>query len=258
MTYYLFGVALAIVSSVLTGLRMRSIYHKQAACLETSAARESHDLRSEIEELLARLGSLESIKTQVEAEAEILRSEKSELLGRIDALVAEERRRSAEHCAELDKLRATNISLKADASLRVKTLADEVSQLKDVAFTFEHWHDDMNSLMAQNREMRGQNEVFDQIVKHIVILSLNAAIEAARAGDSGRGFAVVADEVRKLAFRSQDLSKEYGKSLHKNDLTTTAAFQEIQADGKLVMAAISSIEAQIGHLKTELAKSHDD
>jgi len=258
MTYYLFGVALAIVSSVLTGLRMRSIHHKQTACLETNAARESHDLRSENEVLVTRLGHLERIKARVETEAEILRSEKSELLGRIEALVAEERRQSAEHGAELENLRAANDRLRSDAASRIETLAAEVNQLKDVAFTFEHWHDDMNSLMAQNREMRRQNEVFDSIVKHIVILALNAAIEAARAGDSGRGFAVVADEVRKLAFRSQDLSKDYGRSLHKNDLTTTAAFQEIQADGKLVMAAISSIEAQIGHLKTGLAKSHDD
>ena len=53
MTYYLFGVALAIVSSVLTGLRMRSIHHKRMACLETNAARESHDLRNEIEVLPA-------------------------------------------------------------------------------------------------------------------------------------------------------------------------------------------------------------
>jgi methyl-accepting chemotaxis protein len=258
MTYYLFGVALAIVSSVLTGLRMCSIHHKQMACLGANAARESHDLRSEIEVLLARLGSLESTKAQGEAETAILRSEKLELLGRVETLTAEERKQSVEHGAELEELRAANNNLRSDATSRIETLATEVNQLKDVAFTFEHWHEDMNSLMAQNREMRRQNEVFDSIVKHIVILALNAAIEAARAGDSGRGFAVVADEVRKLAFRSQDLSKDYGRSLHKNDLTTTAAFQEIQADGKLVMAAISSIEAQIGHLKTGLAKSHDD
>jgi len=258
MTYYLFGIVLVIVLLAFIGLHMRSVYHKQITCLEISAARETHDLRTDIEALLATRGSLESIKVQVETEAGMLRLEKSELLGRVETLVADERRRSAEQGAELDTLRARNIGLKADALSRIETLAAEVSQLKDVAFTFEHWHEDMHSLMAQNREMHGQNEAFDAIVKHIVILALNAAIEAARAGDSGRGFAVVADEVRKLAFRSQDLSKEYGRSLHKNDLTTTAAFQEIQADGKLVMAAISSIEAQIGHLKTGLGKAHDD
>ena len=106
--------------------------------------------------------------------------------------------------------------------------------------------------MVQNREMHKQNQEFASIVKHVVILSLNAAIEAARAGESWRGFAVVADEVRTLAFRSESLSKEYSKSLHKNDLTTTATFQEIQADGKMITAAISSVEATIGQLKSRL------
>jgi methyl-accepting chemotaxis protein len=82
---------------------------------------------------------------------------------------------------------------------------------------------------------------------------LNAAIEAARAGESGRGFAVVADEVRKLAARSEALSIEYGRSLHKNDLTTTATFQEIQADGKMIVAAISGVEAIIGQLKARIS-----
>lgn len=107
--------------------------------------------------------------------------------------------------------------------------------------------------MEQNREMHKQNSEFASIVKHVVLLSLNAAIEAARAGEAGRGFAVVADEVQVLAVRSEALSKEYSKSLHRNDLTTTATFQEIQADGKMIIGAISSLEALIGKVKSRLS-----
>ncbi len=143
-------------------------------------------------------------------------------------------------------------ALRTDLLHSVETLANEAAQLRNVAITFEHWHEEMDSLMAQNREMHQQNTEFGAIVKHIVIVALNAAIEAARAGETGRTFAVVADEVRTLASRSETLSKDYSNSLYKNDLTTMATFQEIQADGKMIISAIGGLESLVGRLKTRL------
>ncbi len=164
--------------------------------------------------------------------------------------------RQAELAAELDAARAELASVQAGrAALKaallgpVERLAGEINQLRHLALTFEHWHGEMNSLMEQNREMHRENAEFSAIVKNIVILSLNAAIEAARAGESGRGFGVVADEVRNLAARSEALSKDFSRSLHKNDLTTTATFQEIQTDGKMIISAISGIDSLIGQLR---------
>lgn len=68
----------------------------------------------------------------------------------------------------------------------------------------------------------------------------------------GRGFAVVAEQVNALAVRSEALSQEYGLSLNKNDLITTATFQDIQASGKMMMAAFAAMDSKIGQLRSAL------
>ncbi len=142
--------------------------------------------------------------------------------------------------------------LKSGLLYRINSLADEAGELKNVAVTFEHWHKEMDSLMEQNRHMRSKNQEFAAIVKHVILVALNASIEAARAGEWGRGFAVVADQVNALAVRSEVLSQEYGHSLMKNDLITTVTFQDIQASGKMMMAAFSAMDAKIAQLHSSL------
>lgn len=183
--------------------------------------------------------SLRNANDQLRADVEDLRR-KTKVLSRAQAADAESRQAAA------SAIRTTFLK-------SLDALQADVGDLREVAATFDHWHNEMNALMLQNREMLKQNSEFGDIVRYVIMLSLNAAIEAARAGESGRGFAVVADEVRKLATRSDTLSKQFSESLDQNSLTTTAAFQEIQADGKMVMAAISGLEASIERLRRGIA-----
>jgi methyl-accepting chemotaxis protein len=173
----------------------------------------------------------------------------------LEVTVAELRDDLARQAALVDETRAALAAANENRDQLARDaqrIADEAQRLKSLAATFERWHEQMISLMTQNQDMHTKNQELSSIVRHVVIVSLNASIEAARAGQAGRGFAVVASEVRSLAARSEELSKSYRDSLHRNDLTTTATFQDIQAGGKMIAASLASVESLASQFQSRL------
>ncbi|CAE6691163.1 hypothetical protein R69658_00046 [Paraburkholderia aspalathi] len=231
----------AMAGSAVTAL-LAFVVHK------LQSARLTARLRDEAE---ARIKALSAAQAD---HAEAIR-EREQAAQEMEALAAQLREELRQQSASVDELRVTLKAATDDKDQwahQARQIAGEAARLKSLGATFERWHEQMISLMTQNHDMHAKNQELSSIVRHVVIVSLNASIEAARAGPAGRGFAVVASEVRALAARSEELSKSYRDSLHRNDLTTTSTFQDIQAGGKMIAASLSSVESLANQFHSKL------
>ncbi|ELI6431294.1 methyl-accepting chemotaxis protein [Aeromonas salmonicida] len=133
---------------------------------------------------------------------------------------------------------ATQVS--SSAELGANTVNDSIKRIEQVAGAIESTAVVIRQLGDDSRNIGMVLEVIRGIAEQTNLLALNAAIEAARAGEQGRGFAVVADEVRTLAKRTQDSTSQINTIIAELQQRAEQAGTTMQQSQEMMNSTVST------------------
>ena len=151
----------------------------------------------------------------------------------------------------------------------ISTSGMEIVELamKNIRQQSEHTKDNatkIENLARQSREIGSIVSTIDDIAAQTNLLALNAAIEAARAGEAGRGFAVVADEVRALASRTSQSTQEISKMVKNIQDEATMATDSINVsvenmdkvaeDAQNIVQILNNITEHVNDVNTQITQ----
>ncbi|WP_206809507.1 methyl-accepting chemotaxis protein [Paradesulfitobacterium ferrireducens] len=244
-------VALARQADVLaTGNLQVEISTKQPGelgVLGTSLASMVHNTRSVLQALKAGIGNLDSATGEITQAAEGMAQVSEQIaltIGQMSAstqetanTVGEVNKSQANSATEFERLvrnveamAATTGETVTQTQQGAKIMADLTGSIGETNIKSQLVQAAMDRLTTQAKDISGITSVIAQIAEQTNLLALNAAIEAARAGEAGRGFAVVADEVRKLAEASSAQASEIARLI--NEVTADVA-SAVEATGQM-------------------------
>ncbi|WP_350433141.1 methyl-accepting chemotaxis protein [Shewanella sp. H8] len=194
-----------------------------------------HTLSDEAVHLLDTVKSSNKSANQIHSETQSVAAAINQMLSTSQEM-ARNTQDAADGAANVKHQAEQNHKLMQQTVEQTESLVDELHQAETVSLTLSHSSAEIGSIL----------DVIGSIADQTNLLALNAAIEAARAGEHGRGFAVVADEVRALANRTQSSTNEINKII-----------SQIQTGIKSVMDSIAHTQNQSGQLQSKAVQSSD-
>ncbi|WP_425356124.1 methyl-accepting chemotaxis protein [Pseudomonas alkylphenolica] len=126
-----------------------------------------------------------------------------------------------------------------------QVVRQSMQRIEELAGAAESASQGIESLSAEIQSIGTVLEVIKSVAEQTNLLALNAAIEAARAGEQGRGFAVVADEVRALARRTRQSTEQIECLVSSLRRSAQASVAQIQGSSELVkLAVVDALQAE--------------
>lgn len=139
----------------------------------------------------------------------------------------------------------------------MKTMAAGIASSQRVVSVVRQSQERITEVNASVEQIRAVTQVINDIAEQTNLLALNAAIEAARAGEQGRGFAVVADEVRKLAERTRNSTQDIGLAVTDIIKLAGSAVDTMSTTAGEVARSTEEIEASSSGLQGIWDASHE-
>lgn len=206
-------------SGIELALRMRK---SELRAIVGRASETSGDILLSAEDEFA---NTQQIKTNLYQQAEAT-EQVSVAMGQMSSTVRE----VAESAAQASTLTTQAQQMAGSGQTSVETTIESVLELHS---ELENSKQVINALSESSRQIEGILDVIGSIADQTNLLALNAAIEAARAGEAGRGFAVVADEVRSLAQKTQSSTGEIHQMINRLQETAKQAVEAVERGGDL-------------------------
>lgn len=159
---------------------------------------------------------------------------------------------SADEVAEKSKQAADHASASGDsANEGSRVVESTIEGMRQISAAVTQGSESVTELGRRSEEIGQVIAVINDIADQTNLLALNAAIEAARAGEHGRGFAVVADEVRKLADRTTQATEEVEQSINAIRQDTARAVEQMHQGTSSVESGVKTT-AEAGDSLTQI------